>query len=107
MLLDLRGEVGVFGHEAIAGVDRVRSGQRGGGQDRGDVQVAVLGLRRADADGLIGKAHGHGAGVRRRMDGDGADAHLSAGANDPQGDFSTVGDQDFLEHDGLCLRLIR
>jgi hypothetical protein len=35
------------------------------------------------------------------------DAHLAAGANDPQGDFSTVGDEDFFKHDGLCLRLIR
>ena len=32
------------------------------------------------------------------MDGDGFDAHLAARPVDPQGDLSTIGDEDFLEH---------
>jgi hypothetical protein len=32
------------------------------------------------------------------MNGNGTNAQFAAGAQDPQGDFSPVGNQDFLEH---------
>ena len=40
----------------------------------------------------------HGVFVRRRMDRDGRDAKLLAGAQHPQRDFPTIGDEDFVEH---------
>ena len=42
----------------------------------------------------------HGFGVDGRMDGDSGDAQLLGGAQDPQGDFAAIGDQDFVEHRG-------
>ncbi len=38
------------------------------------------------------------AAVGFAEDGDGLDAELAAGADDPQGDFTAVGDQNALEH---------
>ena len=40
-------------------------------------------------------------GVGLGVDGDGFDAHFAAGAQDTQRDFSTVGNQHFLEHGGF------
>jgi len=42
----------------------------------------------------------HGVGVGGGMHRHGADAHLAAGAVDPEGDFAAIGDEDLLEH--LC-----
>jgi hypothetical protein len=43
MRFDDLGEAGVFGQEAIAGVDRIRPGDLGRADDGGDVEIAVLG----------------------------------------------------------------
>ena len=43
----------------------------------------------------------HGVGVGGGMDGDGADAHLAAGAVDAERDLAAVGDQDFFEHPAM------
>jgi len=55
-------------------------------------------LRRADADSFVGKADMEGIAVGLTVDGDGADPEFLAGANHAEGDFSAVGDEDFLEH---------
>jgi len=41
------------------------------------------------------------------MNCNGLDAHLAAGALNAQGDFATIGDEDFFEHDGCWLRFRR
>ncbi len=92
------GEARVLGQEAIAGMDRVGAGDLAGGEERRDVEVAVAGRRRADADALVGEADMHGVGVGGRMDGDGLDAEFLAGAQDAQGDFAAIGDEDLVEH---------
>src|SRR5690606_32019789 len=53
-LLDPLGEVGVLGEEAVAGVDRLRVGDLGGGDDRGHVEVALPRRRGADAHRFVG-----------------------------------------------------
>jgi hypothetical protein len=40
----------------------------------------------------------HGVAVEVGVDGDRLDTELLTGADDPHGDLSAVGDQDFLEH---------
>ena len=70
----------------------------GGGDDGGDVEVALGGARRADADGLVGKLDVQAVPVRLAVDGDGADAHLLARADDTQGDLTTVCDQNLMKH---------
>ena len=81
-------------------MDGVGAGDLAGGEDRGDVEVAVLGGRRADADALVGEADMHGVAVGGRVDRDGLDAELLAGAQDAERDLAAVGDEDFLEHRG-------
>ena len=98
VLLDDIGESGVLGQEPVAGMDRVGIGDLGGRDDRRDVQIAFRGLGRADADAFVGEADMHGVGVGGRMDRDGADAHLAAGAVDAERDFAAICDQDLFEH---------
>ena len=89
--------------EAVAGVDRVGVDDLGGRDDVGDVEIGFGRRRRADADGLVGEADVHRVGVGGRMDRDGLDAHLVAGAVDAQRDLAAVGDQQLLDrHRGLA-----
>ncbi len=97
-LLDPLGEVGVFGQEAVAGMDGLGIGHFGRRDDGRNVQIALGGGRRADADRFVGQLDVLGLGVGLGMDGDGRDAQFAAGAQDAQGDFAAVGDQNFLEH---------
>ncbi len=97
VLLDHLREVGVLGEEAVAGVDGIGPGDLGRGQDRHRVQVGALGGRRADTDALVGQAHMHGLGVDGGVHGHGRDAHLVAGAQDPDCHLAAIGDQDLLE----------
>ncbi len=62
------------------------------------VEVA-LGRRLAPQGvGLVGQADVQGVAVELGVHGHGGDAHLAAGADDPDGDLGAVGDQDLVEH---------
>ncbi len=95
------GEARVLREEAIARMHGVGAGNFASGEQRRNVEVAVLGRRRADADALVGEPHMHGVLVSGRMHRHRRDAELLAGAQHPQRDFPPVGDQDFVEHLGL------
>ena len=102
--LDVRGaadlgEVGVLAQQAVAGMDGIDVGDFGGGDDGGNVEIAVGGARRADADGLVGKANVQRVAVGFAVDGDGADAEFAAGIDDAQRNFAAIGDHDFTKHD--------
>ena len=92
------GEVGVLRQEAVAGVDGLDVGDLGGADDARDLQVALGGSGRADADGLVGQVQIRRIAVGLAEDGHDLDAQVAAGADDPQGDLAAVGDQDALEH---------
>ena len=63
--------------------------------DVGDVQVGGDGfLAGPDPIGLIGLEAMEGEAVLVGEDGDGADAHLSGGPQDADGDFAAVGDEE-------------
>jgi hypothetical protein len=49
---------------------------------------------------LIRHLHERRARIRIRIDGNRLYAHAPRGLDDTAGDFTTIGDQDFLEHDG-------
>jgi hypothetical protein len=91
-------EARVFRKEADAGVDCVRPGDFGRRQQRRGVEVAFARRRRADAYALVRQPHMHGVGVGRRMHGDRGDAHVVAGAMNPERDFAPVGDENLVEH---------
>ena len=89
----------VLGQEAPAGVDGVAARRLAGGDDRGDVQVALVRGRRPDADGAVGHADVERVGVGGRVDGDRLDAQVVERADDADGDLAAVRDQDSGEHD--------
>jgi len=68
------------------------------GEESGDVEIAVLRRRRADADALVGEPDMHGVGVGGRVHGDRRYTELLAGAEHPERDLAAVGDEDFIEH---------
>lgn len=94
------GEIRVFREEAVARVDGVRPGGAGGLDEAGDVEIAFLRLRGADAVCFVREAHGQGVPVRLGVHRGGADAHLMAGADDARGDLPPVRDQYLAEHGG-------
>ena len=87
------GEGGVFGEEAVAGVDGLRAADARGFQDGFDAQVGVARGGGADAVGFVGHRDVLGGGIGVGMDGDGAQAHAARGADDAAGDFAAIGDQ--------------
>ena len=92
------GKARILREKAVAGMHGVGAGDLAGGKQRRNIEVAVLGRRRPDADAFVGEPHMHGVFVRGRMHRDGGNAKLLAGAQHPQRDLSTIGDQDFVEH---------
>ena len=91
-------EACVLRQEAVARMNGVDARDGRCRQDRGNVQVAVAGRRRADANRLVGQTDMHGIAVGRRVNRYGLDTHLAAGAMDAKRDFTPVGDQDLVEH---------
>ena len=59
---------------------------------RRDIEIALRQLRRANADGFIGKTDMQRVAVSFAVNGHGADAQLFAGTDHPQGNFSAIGD---------------
>ena len=98
VLFDGGGEIGVLGEKPEPGMDRVGAGDLRGGQDRGDVQIAVARGRWADAHALVGEPHIHRARVGGRVHRDRLDPHFAAGAVNAQRDLAAIGDQNLLEH---------
>ena len=99
--LDDLGELRIFRQEAVARVDGVGMDDLGGRDDVGDVEVGFGRRRRADADGLVGQPDVHRVGVGGRMNRDRLDAHLVAGAVDPQRDLAAIGNQKLLDRHRL------
>ena len=60
------------------------------------VQVALAGVRRPDADRLVGAAYVQCILIRGREDGDRLEVELAARADHPERDLSAVGDEDLL-----------
>ena len=67
-------------------------------EDLVDHDIGLVRRCRADMHGLIGHFHMQRVAVCIRIDGDGLDAHLAGSLDDPAGDFTTIGDKDFLDH---------
>jgi hypothetical protein len=76
-------------------MDGVDIGNFGGADDAVDAQVAFAAGGLADADGFVGHLDVHGIGVHLRIDRDRADVQLLAGADDADGDFAAIGNQNF------------
>jgi hypothetical protein len=93
-------EVRVLGEEAVAGVDGIDISDFGGANDAIDAQIALRRGSFTDADGFVGHVNVHRIGVSLGIDGYGSDVEFLARADDADGDFTAIGDEDLLEHDG-------
>ncbi|MNS72903.1 hypothetical protein D3C72_1063270 [compost metagenome] len=96
--LDAFGEVGIFRQEAIAWVNRLRIRHFSGADDGGHVQVAQGRLCRADTNGFVGQLDVFRVLVGFGVDYNRFNAHFAAGALNTEGNFTTVGNQDFFKH---------
>ena len=96
-------EVGVLREKSIARMNAVAAGRLGDGQNRVLIQIALCRRRGADAHGARRKLHMQRLGVRFGVHRHGLHAKLPAGAQNPQRDFTPVGDQHTLQH-GLYLK---
>jgi hypothetical protein len=96
--LDALAEVGVFGKEAVAGMDGLGVGDFRRRDDRRNVEVALARGRRADADRFVGELDVFRFGVGFGMHGHRAHAEFAAGAQDAQGDLPAVGNKNLAEH---------
>ena len=93
------GEMGVLRQKPVAGMDGIHVGNLRGADDAVNPQIALAGGRLADADGLVGQLHVHRIDVRFGVDRHRADVQLLARANDADGNFAAVSDQDLLKHE--------
>jgi hypothetical protein len=66
--------------------------------DAADLQVALAARAGSDADGLVSEVNVHRIDIRFGINGDGFDIEFLAGADDAEGDFATIGYEDFFEH---------
>jgi hypothetical protein len=78
MFGDYIDEARILRQKPIARVNGIGVGDLSGRNDRRDIQIAVGGSGRADANCFVGQAYMHGFGVRRGMDCNGLDAHFVA-----------------------------
>ena len=91
-------EVGVFGQEAVARMDRLGAGRLRRRDDPVAAQIAFRDGRGADMHGLVGHRDMQRVGVGVGVDGDGAHAQAPRRADDAAGDLAAIGDQDLGEH---------
>ena len=89
---------GIFGEEAVTGMQRVAAGAARDVHHFVDAQIAFAGRRGADGISLVGKADVQRGAVDFAENGDGRNAHFAAGAHDAHGDFTAIGDEDFFKH---------
>lgn len=92
------GEMGVLGQKAVARMYRFRIADLGRADDLRNPEIAVRGLGRTDAVGLVGHLQIGGAAVGLAEDGHRLDAHFPAGAKYPQGNLASIGNEYAIEH---------
>src|SRR5207245_5032792 len=78
--------------KAIAGMNRIDIEYLGGADYGGNIQVALGGRSRPDADRLVGKAHVQRVAINVAMDRDCADAHLFTRPDDAAGNLAAIGE---------------
>ena len=79
-------------------MNRIDVGNLGGADHLWNVQVTFARSWRPYTHRLIGEAHVQRVPVRLGVDGNRGDAELLARIDDAQGDFTTIGNEDFSKH---------
>jgi hypothetical protein len=97
-LFDALGKIRVLRQEAVAGMDGLCIGHLRGADDGGDVQVAQVRWRRADAYRLVGQLDVFGIGIGLGVHNDGLDTQFAAGALDAESNLPAICDQYLFKH---------
>ena len=92
------GEALVLGEEPVARVDGVAAGDQRRRDDGRCREVGALGVRGADADGLVREEDRERVAVGLAVGDDGLDPEGATGAQDPERDLAAIGDEDLAEH---------
>ena len=92
------GKALAFGKEAVARMDRFRAGVAASLQDFVEVEIRSRRRRRADGNRFIRHFDMKRARVRVGIDGDRSDPHPPRRLDDPAGDLTPIGYEDFPEH---------
>ena len=92
--LTAAGKIGVFRQEPVPWMDRLGAGLSGRFQDRVHVQVAVVRRGLPHQDRFVGHLNMKSIFVGSGVYGYGGDLQFVAGANNPAGDLTAVGDQN-------------
>ena len=92
-----RGEGGVLGEEAVAGVHSVRAGHGRDVDDLADVQVRLRRRAAVERVRLVGDLDVQGVEVLVGVDGHAGQACVPAGASHADRDLAAVRDQDFAQ----------
>jgi hypothetical protein len=92
------GKIRIFGKETVAGVDGLCAGALCGGHELFNVEVALGRLGLPEKHGFIRLQDMQAKGIGLGIDGDSENPHFLTGPDDPEGDFSSVGNQYFFEH---------
>src|SRR4029453_5929538 len=86
----------IFGEKAIARVDRICAAGTNDVEQTGAIQIALSRFRGTEQVRFIGKVRMGRAAVGFRIDRDGSEAELAGSAYDAYGNFTTVGNEEFL-----------
>ena len=92
------GEIRILTQETVAGMNGIDVGDFSGADYRRNIEIAARAFGGTNADGLIGESHVQAVAIGFRVYSHGLDAQVLAGADDANGDFASIGDQDFLKH---------
>ena len=96
--LDRVDEIGIFGEEAVARMNRLGACLLGGGYDGILAQITVGGGRSADMHRLVRHGDVTRGGIGIGIDRDGAHAERTGAFDDAAGNFATIGNQDLFKH---------
>ena len=79
-------------------MNRFRAGFFGDFENFVGAQIAFIRRRVADVKRFVSYPNVKRVFVDFGINGDGFDFHFAAGADDSNGDFAAIGDQNFVEH---------
>ena len=100
------GESSVFGEKTVTWVYRPRAAPNSHLQNDITQQIALAGRRRADMVGFISQGNMECVGISIGIDRYSPYAKSLGGTNDATGNFTTVGNQYFIEHAGVLYIVI-
>ena len=93
------GEMRVLREKPIAGMDGIDIANLGCAHNAIDFQITLGAGRRADADRFICELNMQRIDVGFRINSQGPNTELFAGANDAQRNFAAIGNQNFFKHE--------